>query len=108
MRPYTIEEKLSVVEFLIEQLRDSRHELGAPNRGRYLILKSVAADLRARIPGEPLAACFELDEAIRAADASKTVPLGYEIGKLRRIAEILIGRWPVVRQALEKFEEDLS
>ena len=46
----------------------------------------------------------ELERRIVFAQRSKT-RLGYDRGALLGIAEELIGRWPTVKQALERFGE---
>lgn len=93
---FSREEKLEVIERLI--VRDL-HEIW-PDEMR--ILKSIAADLRAPEKADKLVAL--LDRAVDNAEARKT-STGYAIGNLQEIAQAVIGRWTVIRQALMKFGE---
>ena len=89
-------EMLEVVEALIEQQRHERTSHLA-----FLTLRALAADIRGRLPGANSEAQGALQRAIDGCIATKT-RLGYERGHLQRVGEELIGRWPVVRQALER------
>lgn len=105
---FTREEKLEVIESFVTQWRPARSSGDAGERDVYLILKAIADDIRAGAPDAPGRALSELQNAIEAANATKSTRDGYEMGKLRRIAELLIGLWPVVRRALEQFEAEVS
>jgi alkyl hydroperoxide reductase subunit AhpC len=98
---FTDAEKLETVEFFIEQLRIAKTDRGGDHE-IFLILKSIAADIRGRAPNAPGRARDRLQRAIDAAQASKTS--GYAIPAVRRIAETVISEWPTIRQALEQFE----
>lgn len=92
----TDEEQLEVVERLIEQER----ELG----GTYTTisaLRAIAKDIRARLPDGAGRALEALQRAIDVCVATKT-SLGYDSGQIQRVGEELIGRWPVVKLALER------
>ena len=102
-RPLTDAEKLIEIEALIEDFRYARNDPILQEHRTYLTLKSIAADLRGRGPGVAGAAQVELQRVIDNAIAAKT-GLGYDVNRLRRVAEELIGRWPTIRQALERFD----
>ena len=68
---------------------------------------SIAKDMRARMESAPSVAETELQRRIDGAIRSKTA-LGYNNGDMRGIAEELIGRWPVVKQALERFGAEIE
>lgn len=100
---FSTDEKLEVVEALIEQLR-----MSGPRRTTDLeILKAIAKDIRARMAESPSAAALELERRIYAIAESKTA-LGYDERRMRAAAEELINRWPVVQQALERFGADIE
>ncbi|HXL66624.1 MAG TPA: hypothetical protein VN938_16365 [Xanthobacteraceae bacterium] len=106
-RPLTDAETLLEIEALIESFRWARGDTAAPENKTYLALKAMADDLRGRQANRIGEAQAELQKAIDAAAKTKTI-LGYEINHLRRIAEETIGRWPVIRQALERFGANMG
>jgi|SRR5579863_821963 len=106
-RLFTDREKLEVVEHFIEQWRPARSSSICGERETYLILKSIADDLRARDRKRATEIVRALQKAIDGAHAKKT-RLGWEIGTLRHIAEFVIGKWPVIRTALNNFERGES
>lgn len=92
---------LRAAEQLIEDFRWARGEQGTPEYRVYSNLKIVAAELRARAPEAPGQVILALEERIAFVERSKT-RLGYDANKLRALAEEVMGRWPVIRLALEK------
>jgi hypothetical protein len=100
---FTLDEKLEVIETFITQWRCARN--GATGeRDVFLILKAIASDIRARKPAAPGRARDRLSRAISDAKDLK-VETGYRVKDLRKIAEIVIGEWPVIRTALEQLEQ---
>ena len=98
----TNEEKLALIELLIEQTRNSPpNQFGWRSHETHLVLKAIANDIRARPKASNTIEIFE--RALRNAKDRQTY-LGYEMGNLREIAELTIGRWSTIKQALEKFE----
>jgi hypothetical protein len=104
-RIFSVTQKLKVIERAIEDLRWARNDFSVPENRIYLILKGIADDLRARLPETPGDTLRGLDEVILAAKRAKLKD-GYETGHLRRIAEYVIGSWPVLRRGLEKLQEE--
>jgi hypothetical protein len=104
MPEFTEQEKLEVIEALVEQWRPARSSSILGERETYLILKAIAKDIRGRLPGSPSRARDRLIRAIELAKANKTSS-GYSIPDLRRIAEISIGEAAAITQALEHFEQ---
>lgn len=104
MNLFTTQEKLSVVEGLIEAFRRSGGD-SDDNRYRLRVMAAIASDLRGRLEQAPNIALTELERRIAAVVRSKT-PLGYGNGPLVGVGEELIGRWPIVKQALERFGAD--
>jgi len=92
---FTIEEKLDEVERLIRV--DPRND----------VLKAVAADLRARLDGVPSAALTSLEWKVVGAARARTA-VGYPHNHLIGVAEELLGKWPLVKQALEKFGAEVE
>ncbi len=107
MAEFTDGEKLEVVEHMIEQWRVARGSAGG-DRDVYLILKAIAKDIRGRMPGVPHRARDTLQRAIERATAAKTgLPgAGYQGRTMFALAQVVIGEWATIRQALEKFEGD--
>jgi hypothetical protein len=104
---YTDAEKLEVIELLIEERRAARNSAFESRfREQWMILKAIAADIRGRQPSSVSRARDLLREAIDGAERSKLRDLGYENGKLRQIAELTIGLWPTLQQALEQFKQE--
>ena len=103
MKLFTTEEKLREVENLIEAIRQTSRS-DADDR-RLAVMKALATDLRGRLDTAPNIALTELERRVAAAVRSKS-SLGYKNGAMVGLGEELIGRWPTVRQALEKFGAD--
>lgn len=95
-------ELLEVLEALIVEHRGGRYKPDDPSFRAYHALKAVAADVRHRSPVAVSSLRKQLSDAVERAHASRSA-LGYETGKLRAVAELVIGRWPAVRQALDAF-----
>jgi len=104
-RPYTTMEKLIEVERLIELGRQTRDDRGSPDYRRQEIFKAIAEDLRGRLEGVPSLALHELERRLVSVDRAKAdqMPIG---GPMLGVAQELTARWPVVKQALEKFGQD--
>lgn len=104
---FTDKEKLEVIEFMIEQWRPARSSDIAGERDTYLILKDIAREIRGRMPGVPSRSRQTLERAIERAAATKTgLPgAGYQGRTMFALAQVVIGEWPTIRQALDKFGE---
>lgn len=96
-------EKLVELEDLITHFRYARFTPEVPEHVTYITLTACARDLRGRMAVTVSETQHELQRALDQMHGSKTA-LGYEAGKMRHVAEMLRGRWPTVRQALERFE----
>lgn len=99
----TLEEKLAVVEIAIRAVR-KKARIDPTHKANFEALKSVAADLRARMGLPQSNALDKLRRALESAKSSKTA-LGYEQSKLIAVANVVIHEWPTIQQALEQFEE---
>lgn len=102
MTAFTTAEKLAQIEGLIINHRWARADPMVPENRTYEVLKTIAADLRGRLdsaPGEAEHALERRIVAIRMARSRRAPTNGALVG----LAEELIGRWPVVRQALVRF-----
>jgi hypothetical protein len=97
-------EQIDAVTRLLDDFRGWRNEPGCVEYRTYCALKQIAKDLRARQPEAPGLALQALQR--RIADAATTKGrngLGFDAGALAGIGEECIGRWAVLRQALERF-----
>lgn len=103
---FTDAEKLDFVERLIVHWRkEARAQLRADGGKDWLILKSIAADLRAKSPDVKNRALFALGIQIENARAAKA-RLGYiEVGHMQAMAEALMAHWPAVKKALSRDAE---
>lgn len=106
MRTYA--QKLAVVEGLIEDFRWARPEdakVDYPeDHETYHALKEIASDIRAAAEHASCPVLRDLSVAIGGAHASKT-KFGYATGSLVAIGQYVIGRWPVIRRALERVDQ---
>jgi hypothetical protein len=104
LRLFTTIEKLGLIEALIQDFRYGAQNPSSENR--LAVLKSIASDLRGRLEGAPSVALVDLEARVVAAVRSKTAS-GYSSHTLRGAGEGLMARWPTIKQALEKFGEDV-
>lgn len=96
-------EKFAEIDRLITQLVTA--DRMAPNTLTLRVLKSIALDLQAQ-PGKAPRVLEALDFQVRSALRCKA-RLGYiEQSNHQAVSESLLGHWPVVRKALEKFGEE--
>lgn len=104
LKTFDLEDKLSEVEKLIISARKSRGEVGSAGYRRYMVLKAIADDIRARMDRPRSLSLGELERCIQKVKDSQN-PSGYQSGPLMNTANTLINHWPFVRQALEHFGE---
>jgi hypothetical protein len=97
---YSTHEKLAEIERLIVISRKSA--VSEEDYRRIAIVRSIAADLRARMDCAPSVALHEIERRVVFAKRSVT-RLGFDNGALVGIAQEIIGRWPLIKQCLEKF-----
>lgn len=105
----TTDEKLNVVERLIEEWRWAR-DGHTDQRQVYEVLKSIAKELGARRVGAPGVVEVELERRMAAVQASKT-SLGYAVPAMVGLAQELVGRWQTVIHALRgmgEFDDKLN
>ena len=105
MRIITLDEKIAKIGRLIQE---ERKATGNKNE----ILSEIYADLTARSEHAPSVALVELDRRMAIVKHSKIPGQGYGNGQLVSLAQEVVCRWAVVRQALERFgaavEEDIA
>jgi len=101
---HSYDEKREAMEWLIEEKRAMRNGTAA-ERELMSIWRSIAADYRARDRMKVVEVVKRFERALERADIRKKPIYGYEAGNLREIAELTIGSWPAIRQALEDFEK---
>lgn len=104
-RVVTLDEKISKIGRLIA---DERRTSGGHKNE---VLSAIYADLTARSEHAPSVAIVELDRRVAIVKHSKIPGEGYGSGQMISLAQEVIARWAVVRQALERFgaavEEDV-
>ena len=101
-RMFTDEEKLEVLEDILDETRTSG--TWSCDEDEADVLKSICAEIRAgsKPPSQTLEA---LSFQVNAATRTKA-RIGYvEVGQFQAVAEGLIAHWPVVRLALERLAE---
>jgi hypothetical protein len=104
MRRLTDDEVIRVLDRMIEQRRPARSlaEDSDAYMG-YAALKTAVEAVRARQPTASTDLAAALQTAIDLAHRGKSGP-GFEPGHLRSIAEMTIGKWPVIKHALTRSE----
>jgi hypothetical protein len=101
LRMYTAGQQVEELEGLIRDLRQGRRPTVSVD-----VVKSVVEDIRARFPEEAGDTLGGLQRLLADAAASRTA-LGWSAGSMQAIAQFVIGRWPRIRQSLERFEAEL-
>ncbi len=96
----TAQEKIKVVEDMIELLRAYRNEPGTEQNRTWHVLKAVASDLRAQLASAPNAAVRSLEFHVESARKQKARIGFIEMGNHQAVSESLISFWPTVRRAL--------
>jgi len=100
----TLQDQIDAIDHLINDFRWARNETYCIEHDIYLALKEIAKDLRARLPAAPSDALLALQRRIADAAATKGPAMqGFDRSALAGIGEEVIGKWPVIRQALERF-----
>jgi predicted ribosome quality control (RQC) complex YloA/Tae2 family protein len=99
---FSFQDKIKLLDAFIE--RERRFSVNGYHDDVFL-LKEIANDYRARDQQKINGAVCKIARAIQNANRSRTT-LGYQFGNLREIAELTIGFWPTIRQALEAFEKE--
>ena len=102
---YSLAEKQAAMDVEIKEARAGRRSPGSALHHQYEVLKSIAADLRARQELPRNNTLGQLERQIELVRKSGTA-LGYDRMRLMELANFLINRWPIVSQALEQFGEE--
>lgn len=102
---YSLDQKLSAMDIEIKEARVGRRDPGSALQHQYEVLKSIAADLRARQQCPRSNTLGQLERQIELVRKSGTA-LGYDQMRLMELANLIINRWPTVSQALEIFGEE--
>lgn len=103
LRVVSLDDQMASLDFAIDFFR--------ADVGRYAVisenLKAIAADLRGRQTLPRSQVLGELERALYQLQRSKTA-LGYDEGKMIAVANVIVNKWPTIRQALEQFGEEAS
>lgn len=104
----TIDEKIEMLEGIIKQYRWARNEepMSAP-RQILDALRSIVADLRARKATAPNAAEQQIERRLRGIHNAQERGDNPDGAKISMANEVM-GRWPVIKQALERFGAEIE
>lgn len=105
LRMHTLEEKLAVIDRLIVETRDEARSGSVEGADIHSILKDIATELRARLELPRSQTLGAMERALFQVVRSKT-SLGYDETKLVAVANVVIHKWPTIRQALERYGEE--
>lgn len=100
--PFTLAEKIAVLDNLIEEFRWARSKPEIPEHVTYSTLKAISADMRARLGSAPSVAEHEIGRRITAVRQAKTIN-GNLTGAIMALGQEVHARWPLVQQALNRF-----
>ena len=100
MNLFTTSEKLFTLEKMIETLRRDAQTAG--DQKRIKIIGAIASDIRAKMDNTPTVALIQIERRMTSVMRHKT-KLGYDKGTLIGLADEVVGRWSVIKNALEKF-----
>lgn len=103
---FSLDAKVEALNLEIEEARKGRREPGSALHRHYQVLQAIAADLRARQPLPRNDALADLEAALRLMKSARTNAGHYDQARMIAVAEVVVGRWPVISQALEKFKEE--
>ncbi len=100
--PFTLAEKIFVIDGLIEGVRWARMRPELGEHITYATLKAIAADLRARHGESPNVTEVEIGRRIEAVRQAKCVN-GNLDAAISSLGREVYSRWAVVRHALGRF-----
>lgn len=103
---FTIDDKIAALEIEIKEARQGRRDPGSALHRHYKILQAIASDLRAR---QQLPRSQALGALSREIELMKSTagPTGhYQDVRAIALANVVIGKWPIISQALEQFGEE--
>ncbi len=106
LRVFTLEDKIRAIETEIMEARGADRPPGSLAQRHYELLKSIAADLRARKHLPRNNALGELELALDLMKRAPRLTAGYNESKMIAVTNIVISKWPVISQALEQFGEE--
>src|SRR5689334_16678191 len=89
--------KLETLELLLEQARRA----GAPTV--VAVLATMCKEIRLQQPRKRTEAIVAIERHVESVIRSKTA-LGYSQDRLQGLATEFIGRWPLIKKALEAYE----
>lgn len=107
----TLDQKISAIDQLIVMVREGmsgRSGLTTAEIEHYEALKAIGADLRARqrMPKNNALGALERELVLMKAGKPAGRGASYEQARMNQVANIVISKWPVIRQALEKYGEE--
>lgn len=101
----TIDEKIEIVERFIRDRKQAPK--GTPQDRDRMILCAIASDLSARRATAPSAAEDQIERRLRGVRNAQD--RGDDLtGAKISLANEVMGRWPVIRQSLERFGAEIE
>jgi hypothetical protein len=106
---FTLDEKIDAMHIELTAIKRAGFKPGSAQQRQYNVLKAITADLRAQQIFPRSLPLGELERALESMKAAKPAGLpGYPQDKMAHVANIVIHRWPFIRQALEAFGEETA
>ena len=106
LRVFTIDDKIAALHLELDEARRLERPSGSAAQRHYEVLKAIGADFRARQGLPRNGALCELTAEIERVKKTGGREGGYDHGRLVALANLLISKWPLVSQALERFAEE--
>lgn len=107
LQVFTLEDKITALGIEIDAARKFRRDPGSAMQRHYEVLKAISADLRARqaLPQSNTLGAMRR-EMERLLISKVDGASGYPPGRMQDLAQLVIGRWTTISQALEHFGEE--
>lgn len=104
---FSVEEKLAAITIELNSARRLDRPPGSAAQRHYELLKAIAADLQSRV-GLPRPCTLALMEQAleRMRNAPRREGGFYNETRMIAVADLVINKWPLIRQALERFGEE--
>ncbi len=105
---FSIEDKINALDMEIKEMRDDARRAGPGTalHRQYEVLKAVTADLRARQQLPRNNALGALEREIIRMKAARLASGAYQPNHAMEMANVVVSKWPVISQALERFGEE--
>ena len=103
---FTIEQKIEALNMEIAEIKGARREPGSPLHQQYRILQAIAADMRARQELPRNDVLTSLGRALEVMKSDREPGGHYDRERAMAVANVVVGTWPIISQALENFAKE--